>query len=54
MRAPALPKMILTHAALMLACMIVLYPVLWVIKMALSPGQGFALSASPLPQTVTA
>lgn len=34
---------------LIVASLVTLYPVLWVVKMALSPGQGFALSASPLP-----
>ena len=31
----------------------VLYPVLWVLKMALSPGQAFSLDLNPLPSTVT-
>jgi arabinogalactan oligomer/maltooligosaccharide transport system permease protein len=34
--------------------MAVLYPVLWVIKMALTPSQSFSMSASPLPDTITA
>ena len=38
------------HLLLIGASLITLYPVLWVLKMALSPGQGFALSASPLPR----
>lgn len=37
----------------MLATGAVLYPVLWVVKMALSPSQGFAGGASPIPTTVT-
>ncbi|MBX7096946.1 MAG: sugar ABC transporter permease [Myxococcaceae bacterium] len=32
---------------------VVLYPVLWVVKLALSPGQAPSLSASPLPDAVT-
>jgi arabinogalactan oligomer/maltooligosaccharide transport system permease protein len=41
------------HVALLLATVVTLYPILWVIKMALSPSQGFSLSPSPLPNTVT-
>jgi arabinogalactan oligomer/maltooligosaccharide transport system permease protein len=41
------------HALLMLATAATLYPVLWVIKMALSPSQGFSLSVSPFPEHVT-
>jgi arabinogalactan oligomer / maltooligosaccharide transport system permease protein len=43
----------LTHAALVVATVATLYPVLWVLKMALSPSQSFSLSASPLPEHVT-
>jgi arabinogalactan oligomer/maltooligosaccharide transport system permease protein len=41
------------HAALVIACTLTLYPILWVLKMALSPTQGFSLSPSPLPTTLT-
>jgi arabinogalactan oligomer/maltooligosaccharide transport system permease protein len=41
------------HAALVVASVATIYPVLWVIKMALSPSQGFSLSPSPLPTAVT-
>jgi arabinogalactan oligomer/maltooligosaccharide transport system permease protein len=41
------------HVALILASVATIYPVLWVIKMALSPSQGFSLSPSPLPTAVT-
>ncbi len=41
------------HAILIVAVTVVLYPLLWVIKMALSPGQGFAQSPSPIPSQVT-
>lgn len=47
------PKLVATHAALSLACIVTLYPVLWVIKMALSPSQSFSMSANPLPTEVT-
>src|SRR5262249_26297364 len=46
-------KRLLTHAALTLATVVTLYPVLWVLKMALSPSQGASLSASPLPEQAT-
>jgi arabinogalactan oligomer/maltooligosaccharide transport system permease protein len=41
------------HAALLVATAATLYPVLWVIKMALSPAQGFALSPSPWPTSLS-
>jgi len=41
------------HAALLVACAGTLYPVLWVLKMALSPAQGFALSPTPWPTSLT-
>ena len=41
------------HAALIGATALTLYPVLWVLKMALEPSQGFALTAVPLPTSVT-
>jgi arabinogalactan oligomer / maltooligosaccharide transport system permease protein len=41
------------HAALVVASVATIYPVLWVIKMALSPSQGFSLSPSPWPTQVT-
>ncbi len=50
---PSLLKAILLNLALMGFCAAVLYPVLWVIKMALTPSQAFALSASPFPETVS-
>lgn len=37
------------HATLVLVSMATLYPVLWVIKMALSPSDGLSLSANPFP-----
>lgn len=30
-----------------------LYPVMWVLKLALSPGQGFSLGASPIPEQIS-
>ena len=37
------------HAILIFASIISIYPVLWVLKMAFSPGRSFAGSASPIP-----
>jgi arabinogalactan oligomer/maltooligosaccharide transport system permease protein len=51
--APAILRQFATHAILLLASVATLYPVLWVLKMALTPSQGFALSPSPLPAQVT-
>ena len=43
----------LTHAALSLLCAITLYPVLWVVKLALSPSQALTLTINPLPESIT-
>jgi len=37
------------HVLMILACGIALYPVLWVLKMALSTGASFSASANPFP-----
>ncbi|MBL9037770.1 MAG: sugar ABC transporter permease [Archangium sp.] len=42
-----------THATLAVVCAVVLYPVLWVVKLALAPTQSLALSANPLPTEIT-
>lgn len=41
------------HAGLTLLCAATLYPVLWVVKLALSPSQSLSLSVSPIPEAVT-
>jgi arabinogalactan oligomer/maltooligosaccharide transport system permease protein len=53
--ARALPpwKHFALHAGLVLLCAVTLYPVLWVVKLALSPTQTLELSANPLPAEVT-
>lgn len=43
----------LLHMGLSVACVVTLYPVLWVVKMALSPTDSLALSANPFPEHVT-
>ena len=42
------------HVALSLACVIALYPVLWVLKMALSEGSSFSGSINPFPSEFSA
>jgi arabinogalactan oligomer/maltooligosaccharide transport system permease protein len=46
-------QMALVHAGLSLLCAATLYPVLWVVKMALSPTDSLALTANPFPEQVT-
>jgi arabinogalactan oligomer / maltooligosaccharide transport system permease protein len=46
-------ELVVTHTILIVACAVVLYPVLWVVKMALSPSQAFSMSLNPLPTEVT-
>ena len=41
------------HAALVGITLVVLYPVLWVLKMALEPSQGFSMGLSPIPTEVS-
>lgn len=43
----------LIHMGLVLACAASLYPVLWVVKLALSPTQSLSLSFNPFPEAVT-
>lgn len=46
-------RQIIYNAVLIAVCLLVLYPVLWVVKMALTPNDAAGLSASILPDTVT-
>lgn len=50
---PALPRLLMTHLLLLLSSLVVLYPVLWVLKIALSPGQAFSLDPWPLPTALS-
>lgn len=50
---PRLITQTLAYLALILVTALVLYPVMLVCKKAFEPGRNFALSASPLPHTVT-
>ena len=45
--------MILAHVGLVILCAIVLYPVMLVCKKAFEPGTQFAMSASPVPTSIT-
>ena len=53
MTRPSPLKVVLVHLALVLITVAVLYPVLWVVKMAVEPGQGFSMGLSPIPSAVT-
>jgi arabinogalactan oligomer/maltooligosaccharide transport system permease protein len=44
---------VLSHVVLVVAAVVTLYPVLWVVRMALTPGQAFAAGLSPIPETVS-
>lgn len=46
-------RLFLLNAGLTLLCAATLYPVLWVVKMALSPSQTLSLSANPFPESIT-
>jgi arabinogalactan oligomer/maltooligosaccharide transport system permease protein len=46
-------KKTLPHVLLTVATVVTIYPVLWALKMAFSPSQGFALSPNPFPSQVT-
>ncbi len=50
-RKPTWVRAVLLNLALVAACLVTLYPVLWVVKMALTPSQAFSLSANPFPET---
>ncbi|MBL8956639.1 MAG: sugar ABC transporter permease [Myxococcaceae bacterium] len=41
------------HAAVTLMCFVTLYPVMWVVKLALSPSASLSPSVSPLPDEVS-
>ncbi len=49
MKKPSKLRLILTHAFLVVFTISVLYPVLWVVSMALTPQQGFDMSLIPIP-----
>ena len=53
MNRPSLLKMSLIHLGLICTTIAVLYPVLWVLGMALRPGQAFSLDINPFPAQIT-
>lgn len=53
MRGPGPVRVVTTHAALVVLTGVVLYPVLWVVKLALTPSQSFSVSPSPFPDAVS-
>lgn len=48
-RRPSTVRVVLTHMGLVLFTGLTLYPVLWVLKMALTPSQAFTLGVNPWP-----
>ncbi len=52
-RGPSPLGQILVYLGLIIACAVILYPVMIVLKKAFEPGRQFALSASPVPSSVT-
>ncbi len=53
MRAPSVPVQVVVHAALIVFTALTLYPILWVVRMSVSPGQGFQSGLSPIPEHVS-
>lgn len=49
MRAPSLLKSALAHLLLVVVSAAAIYPVLWVVKMAFTPGDAFSMDPNPLP-----
>ncbi len=49
MRSPSTGRVVATHVALVIFTLAAMFPVMWVLKMALSPGQGMSITANPLP-----
>ena len=50
---PSVMRMVVTQAVLIVVTLATLYPVLWVVRTALSSSGGLALSASPIPDDPT-
>jgi arabinogalactan oligomer/maltooligosaccharide transport system permease protein len=51
--APSMPVLLATHLVLVVTTLAVLYPVLWVLKMALTPSQAFSMDPMPFPTEVS-
>jgi len=52
-RRPIWWRVLAIHVAIVLITIVTLYPVLWVLKMALTPSQSFSMDPWPLPTTVS-
>ena len=52
-RQPETWKLIAAHAFLLIFTVATLYPVAWVVKIALTPSQAFSMGASPIPTEVS-
>jgi len=52
-QAPSLFRQLLVHALLIVVSLATLYPVLWVLKMALTPSKAFSTNPSLIPDHVT-
>lgn len=50
---PSLLQQIIYNGLLVCICFAVLYPALWVVKMALTPSQAFSMDLSPFPSTIS-
>ena len=53
MRPPSLIKAVLAHALLVVVSVAAIYPVLWVVKMAFTPGDAFSMDPNPLPTALS-
>jgi arabinogalactan oligomer / maltooligosaccharide transport system permease protein len=51
--APSVWVLLITHLILVVTTLAVLYPVLWVLKMALTPSQAFSMDPMPFPTEVS-
>jgi len=52
-RGPRAWQVAVAHAALVIVTLVTLYPVLWVVKMALTPSQAFSAGGLPIPDAVS-
>jgi len=53
MKHPSILRLLAFHALLVLSAVVAVYPVLWVVKVALTPDQAFAAGANPFPTVVS-
>ena len=53
MKTPGLLAQLAAHGLLLLASVVAIYPVLWVVGMAFTPGQAMTMDVNPVPDAVT-